>query len=231
MSIAFGTAVLVAIGCDMARQCHLNTCPTGIATQKPELRAKFRGKPEHIVRFFEELSADLRQLLARYGLRSIEEAIGRTDLLEQVRFDGNLDLEPMLAHAANGARSWEGCEEHAAGGASAAGRGVDRRRRWRRLPGETVRGRSGRLRTAIGRLGRGWRASLALLRAQADDAGGRDVQADRDGGAVLRSVRGRGHDAGAEWAGERLRGQGTFGRETAVIRALRAVRRGTAGTT
>src|SRR6185312_5142879 len=44
---AFGTAVLVAIGCDMARQCHLNTCPTGIATQKPELRAKFRGKPEH----------------------------------------------------------------------------------------------------------------------------------------------------------------------------------------
>ena len=105
---AFGTAVLVAIGCDMARQCHLNSCPTGIATQRPELRAKFRGKPEHIVRFFEELSADLRRLLARYGLRSIEEAVGRTDLLEQVRFDGNLDLEPMLAKAGKGARSWEG---------------------------------------------------------------------------------------------------------------------------
>ena len=54
---AFGTAVLVVLGCDMARQCHLNTCPTGIATQKPELRAKFRGKPEHVVRFFEQLSA------------------------------------------------------------------------------------------------------------------------------------------------------------------------------
>lgn len=105
---AFGTAVLVSIGCDMARQCHLNTCPTGIATQKPELRAKFRGKPEHVVRFFEELSDDLRRLLARYGLRSIEEAIGRTDLLEQVRFDGNLDLEPMLAKAGKGARSWQG---------------------------------------------------------------------------------------------------------------------------
>ena len=105
---AFGTAVLVAIGCDMARQCHLNSCPTGIATQRPELRAKFRGKPEHIVRFFEELSADLRSLLARYGLRSIADAIGRTDLLEQVRFDGNLDLEPMLGHAGKGARSWEG---------------------------------------------------------------------------------------------------------------------------
>jgi glutamate synthase (NADPH/NADH) large chain len=105
---AFGTAVLVSIGCDMARQCHLNTCPTGIATQKPELRAKFRGKPEHVVRFFEELSDDLRRLLARYGLRSIEEAIGRTDLLEQVRFDGNLDLEPMLAKAGKGPRSWQG---------------------------------------------------------------------------------------------------------------------------
>jgi glutamate synthase (NADPH/NADH) large chain len=105
---AFGTAVLVAIGCDMARQCHLNTCPTGIATQKPELRAKFRGKPEHIIRFFEELAADLRHLLARYGFRSLEEAIGRTDLLEQVRFDGNLDLEAMLMSPTQGARSWTG---------------------------------------------------------------------------------------------------------------------------
>ena len=105
---AFGTAVLVAIGCDMARQCHLNTCPTGIATQRPELRAKFRGKPEHIIRFFEELAADLRLMLAHYGLRSIEEAIGRVDLLEQVRFDGSLDLETMLAAEGSGPRSWTG---------------------------------------------------------------------------------------------------------------------------
>lgn len=105
---AFGTAVLVVLGCDMARQCHLNTCPTGIATQKPELRAKFRGKPEHVVRFFEELSADLRHLLARYGLPSLEAAVGRSDLLEQVRFDGNLDLAPMLAQPADGPRRWMG---------------------------------------------------------------------------------------------------------------------------
>ncbi len=105
---AFGTSILVAIGCDMARQCHLNTCPTGIATQRPDLRAKFRGKPEHILRFFHELSADLRHLLAHYGLRSLEDAIGRADLLEQVRFDGNLDLQPMLAHASAGPRSWQG---------------------------------------------------------------------------------------------------------------------------
>jgi glutamate synthase (NADPH/NADH) large chain len=114
---AFGTAVLVAIGCDMARQCHLNTCPTGIATQKPELRAKFRGKPEHVVRFFEELSSDLRHLLAQYGLRTIEEAIGRSDLLEQVRFDGGLNLDPMLARF-EGDHRWLGIrntqpEDHA----------------------------------------------------------------------------------------------------------------------
>ncbi len=105
---AFGTAVLVVLGCDMARQCHLNTCPTGIATQKPELRAKFRGKPEHVVRFFEELANDLRHLLARYGLPSLEAAVGRTDLLDQVRFDGNLDLGPMLAKVGDGPGRWMG---------------------------------------------------------------------------------------------------------------------------
>jgi glutamate synthase domain-containing protein 2/glutamate synthase domain-containing protein 1/glutamate synthase domain-containing protein 3 len=96
---AFGTSVLVALGCDMARQCHLNTCPTGIATQKPELRAKFRGKPEHVVRFFDELAHELQQLLASLGLPSLKAATGRTDLLEQVRNDGNLNLAPILGAA------------------------------------------------------------------------------------------------------------------------------------
>ena len=103
---AFGTAVLVALGCDMARQCHLNTCPTGIATQRPDLRAKFRGKPEHVVRFFEELAQDLRHLLGRMGFASIEDAIGRTDLLEQVRHDGKLDLRSMLGAPVDGERKW-----------------------------------------------------------------------------------------------------------------------------
>ena len=105
---AFGTAVLVALGCDMARQCHLNTCPTGIATQRPELRAKFRGKPEHVVAFFRELSNDLRRLLAKVGLPSLEAAIGRVDLLEQVRFDGNLDLTPVLFAEGVGPSRWMG---------------------------------------------------------------------------------------------------------------------------
>ncbi|GAA3765242.1 glutamate synthase-related protein [Terriglobus aquaticus] len=103
---AFGTAVLVVLGCDMARQCHLNTCPTGIATQRPELRARFRGRPEHVVRFFEQLAADLQQTLARYGLPSLEDAIGRVDLLEQVRHDAGLDLRPMLADVGDGPRRW-----------------------------------------------------------------------------------------------------------------------------
>jgi glutamate synthase domain-containing protein 2 len=105
---SFGTAVLVAIGCDMARQCHLNTCPTGIATQRPELRAKFRGKPENVVRFFLNIAEDLQRMLAALGLPSLESAIGRTDLLRQVREDGNLDLGPVLARFGDGPLHWQG---------------------------------------------------------------------------------------------------------------------------
>ncbi|MHB8147262.1 MAG: glutamate synthase large subunit [Vulcanimicrobiaceae bacterium] len=105
---AFGTAILVALGCDMARQCHLNTCPAGIATQRPELRAKFRGKPEHVVRFFTNLAQDVRALLASLGLRSIQEAIGRVDLLEQVRRDGGLNLDAVLARTIDGPARHEG---------------------------------------------------------------------------------------------------------------------------
>ena len=104
---SFGTAVLVALGCDMARQCHLNTCPTGIATQKPELRARFRGKPEHVVKFFLNIAGDLQRLLAETGLASLEAAIGRTDLLEQVRHHGSLDLSPMLAQVGDLPLHWQ----------------------------------------------------------------------------------------------------------------------------
>ena len=81
----FGTASLVAIGCDMARQCHLNTCPTGIATQRAELRAKFNGTPEQVIDFFIHLAEEIRELLASLGLRSLDEAVGRVDLLRQAR--------------------------------------------------------------------------------------------------------------------------------------------------
>lgn len=94
---AFGTAALVALGCDMARQCHLNTCPTGIATQRPELRAKFRGTPEQVVRYMLLLAEDVRPALASLGFRSLDQCVGRVDLLKQVRTSGNLDLSPLLA--------------------------------------------------------------------------------------------------------------------------------------
>ncbi|MFQ5692867.1 MAG: glutamate synthase large subunit, partial [Nitrospinota bacterium] len=78
----FGTAPLMAQGCIMARQCHLNTCPVGVATQKPELRAKFKGTPEDVISFFRGLAEEVRRILASLGLKSLEEAVGRVDLLE-----------------------------------------------------------------------------------------------------------------------------------------------------
>jgi glutamate synthase domain-containing protein 2/glutamate synthase domain-containing protein 1/glutamate synthase domain-containing protein 3 len=92
----FGTASLVAIGCDMARQCHLNTCPTGIATQRADLRAKFKGTPEQVIEFFVHLAEEIRELLASLGLRSLDEAIGRVDLLRQLRVHNGVDLSPLL---------------------------------------------------------------------------------------------------------------------------------------
>ncbi len=77
----FATAPLIVEGCLMMRKCHLNTCPVGIATQDPVLRAKFAGKPEHVVNYFFFVAEEARRILARLGLRSMNEAVGRTDLL------------------------------------------------------------------------------------------------------------------------------------------------------
>ena len=96
----FGTAALVAIGCDMARQCHLDTCPTGIATQREDLRAKFTGTPEQVVAFFTALAEDVRRELAALGLRTLGEAIGRADLLWATDAAA-IDLGPLL-----GAPAW-----------------------------------------------------------------------------------------------------------------------------
>ena len=79
---AFGTAVLLAEGCVMARVCHQNKCPVGVATQDPELRKKFGGRPEHIVNYFTFVAEEVRGLLAGLGLRSLDELVGRADLLE-----------------------------------------------------------------------------------------------------------------------------------------------------
>jgi glutamate synthase domain-containing protein 3 len=97
----FATAAVVALGCVMARQCHLNTCPVGIATQDPALRLKFSGNPEMVVNFFRSLAEDVRQLLAELGFSSLDEIVGRSDLLRQksglkLPKRSTLDLGPML---------------------------------------------------------------------------------------------------------------------------------------
>jgi glutamate synthase (NADPH/NADH) large chain len=78
----FATAPLVVEGCIMMRKCHLNTCPVGVATQDPELRKKFEGKPEHVVNYLFFVAEEARELMARLGVRKINELIGRTELLD-----------------------------------------------------------------------------------------------------------------------------------------------------
>ncbi len=78
----FATAPLVATGCIMMRVCHLNTCPVGVATQDPRLRARFTGKPEHVINFMKFIAEDVREIMALLGFRTIEEMVGRVDRLE-----------------------------------------------------------------------------------------------------------------------------------------------------
>jgi glutamate synthase (NADPH/NADH) large chain len=81
----FATAPLIASGCIMMRKCHLNTCPVGIATQDPELRRRFTGKPDHVINYFFFVAEEVRELMATLGFRSFSEMIGRTDRIEQRR--------------------------------------------------------------------------------------------------------------------------------------------------
>ncbi|MFY2079408.1 glutamate synthase-related protein, partial [Achromobacter xylosoxidans] len=78
----FATAPLVVEGCIMMRKCHLNTCPVGVATQDPELRKKFQGKPEHVVNFFFFIAEEVREIMAQLGIRKFDDLIGRADLLD-----------------------------------------------------------------------------------------------------------------------------------------------------
>ncbi len=90
----FGTAALVALGCRYVRQCHLDTCPVGIATQREDLRAKFQGDPEKLIAYFQAVAQETRELLAGMGATSLSSVVGRSDLLRQVR--GPLDLSDLL---------------------------------------------------------------------------------------------------------------------------------------
>jgi len=97
----FATAPLVVMGCIMMRVCHLNTCPVGVATQDPRLRKRFTGDPDHVVNFMRFIAQELREIMAKLGLRTLNEMVGRTDLLspwqaiEHWKAKG-LDLTPIL---------------------------------------------------------------------------------------------------------------------------------------
>jgi glutamate synthase domain-containing protein 3 len=101
--MGFSTGPLIATGCIMMRACHLNTCPVGIATQDPELRKRFAGTPEHVVNFFFFIAEEVREILASLGLRTLDEAIGRVDLLSvREAIDhwkaSGVDLTHILTH-------------------------------------------------------------------------------------------------------------------------------------
>ncbi len=101
-----GTASLVAMGCILVRQCHSNTCPVGVCTQDPALREKFAGTPEKVVNLFSFIAEEVREILASLGVRSIEDVVGRTDMLTQVSRGSphldDLDLNPLLVQADSG---------------------------------------------------------------------------------------------------------------------------------
>ncbi|HWE47207.1 MAG TPA: glutamate synthase large subunit [Caulobacteraceae bacterium] len=101
-----GTASLIAMGCLMVRQCHSNTCPVGVCTQDETLRAKFTGSPEKVINLFTFIAQEVRETLAQLGARSLNEVVGRTDLLRQVSRGGahldDLDLNPLLARVDSG---------------------------------------------------------------------------------------------------------------------------------
>ena len=114
----FATAPLVVSGCVMMRVCHLDTCPVGVATQNPELRKKFTGKPEFVETFFEYIAEEVRQLLAQLGFRKLEDAIGQVEMLDTKAATDHwkasgLDLSPILqAPTGNGDRKNTTVQDH-----------------------------------------------------------------------------------------------------------------------
>ena len=179
----FATAPLVVSGCILMRVCHLDTCPVGVATQNPELRARFTGKPEFVETFFEYLAQEVREYLAELGFRSLDEAIGRSDLLnvdravEHWKADG-LDLTPVL----------DGPEVRRRRAAPQPGRSEARSRRALRRRTDPSRGRCSRAR----------RTRLDRTAGAEHRARGRHDARPRGHQAVRRARPARGHDRGVD---------------------------------
>jgi glutamate synthase (NADPH/NADH) large chain len=110
----FGTASLISTGCVMARICHTNNCPTGVATQDEDLRERFSGQPDHVINYMAFMAQELREIMAELGFRTIEEMVGRPDVLAQAETDHpkakHLDLSAIIADPAEGERQ-KVCEQ------------------------------------------------------------------------------------------------------------------------
>jgi glutamate synthase domain-containing protein 2/glutamate synthase domain-containing protein 1/glutamate synthase domain-containing protein 3 len=122
----FGTAVLVSMGCLMMRKCHTNGCPVGVATQDPEMRARFAGKPGHVINFFRFIAMEVREIMASLGYRSMAEMTGQVErLVFRPRPDlpqtDHLDFSALLAPPAEGPRRYAGPEQSC----NPAGQGID----------------------------------------------------------------------------------------------------------
>ena len=101
----FATAPLVASGCILMRKCHLNTCPVGVATQDPELRARFTGQPEHVIRYLWYVAEETRTLMASLGFRKIDEMVGQTQCIAPRRFDNQAGVAQLAARRQSGERT------------------------------------------------------------------------------------------------------------------------------
>ena len=197
----FGTAALLAIGCVMARQCHLNTCPVGIATQDETLRMRFAGKPGMIVAYFRSLAEEVRGKLAKLGVKSLDELRGWYDLL-----DTRSGMDAFMVVPVSEARRVAPRQvpvEHT--GAADDSYYFDK-------PAEE-RARPQTIHNFDRSVGAGLSGELMRRRAQNGYAGWRDCAGVRGGGgAEFRCVPGGWRHAEIEWGSERLRWQGIVGR-------------------
>ena len=226
----FATAPLITLGCIMMRKCHLNTCPVGIATQDPELRKKFTGKPEHVVNYLFMVAEEARSIMAELGFRTIDEMVGRVDCLEtddairHWKADG-LDLTSCSRRSRS--RGPTSARTAPAARTTASSMSLDRRKL-------LDAGQAGP-RTTASRSAPSWRSSTPIARSArssatrspsggARTAAGRHdpLQVPRLGRAELRCVPGQGRHARTGRRRQRLRRQGPLRRPRDHLSARRA---------
>ena len=225
-----GTAALIAMGCIMVRQCQCNTCPVGVCTQDPALREKFTGTADKVVNLMSFYAQEVREVLASVGARSIDEVIGRADLLTQVSRGAehldDLDLNPLLIRVDQGEPiDYDRRKPRNTVPDTLDAQVVQRRRavlQGRREDAAQLRGAE---HAALDR-----HAGVEPYRAAVRDEGERaaarpsDDQARRLGRAVARGVRGAGAEDRGDGRGERLRRQGAVGRHHRGAAAARLAR-------